>query len=283
MADSTFQVIGYWDNNEKQSYTITNEKYKIINSDTTSREFLKYDVDITIIDSTANSYTIEWFYRDYSIDTDNQFVKKLLSINEDMKVVIKTDELGTVLEVVNWEELRDYIHSSTAMLKREFETIPKMDAIVNQVDGMFNTKKAIETVAIQEIRQFYKFHGGKYKLGEVINARIQSPNQYGGDPFDTDLTISLDEINPDYNDSVIRMKQAIDSEQLTEATFTYLSSMASTLEASLPKREKFSPLKNQSWMASRIHDSGWIIFTSETKEVSMENTVRIEERIIELQ
>ena len=157
MVDSTVQVIGYWDNNEKQSYTITNEKYKIIDSDTASREFLKYDVDITIIDSTANSYTIEWFYRDYSLDTENQLVKRLLSINEDTKVVIKTDELGAVVEVVNWEEIRDYIHSSTAMLKSEFESIPKMDAIVYQVDGMFSTKEAIETVAIQEIRQFYKF------------------------------------------------------------------------------------------------------------------------------
>ena len=30
MADSTVQVIGYWKNNEKESYTITFEKYKII-------------------------------------------------------------------------------------------------------------------------------------------------------------------------------------------------------------------------------------------------------------
>ena len=91
-----------------------------------------------------------------------------------------------------------------------------MDQIVNQVNGMFNTKKSIETIAIQEIRQFYKFHGGKYKLGEVINAQIQSPNQYGGTPFDTDLTLSLDEISQEYNDSLIRMKQKIDSEQLTD-------------------------------------------------------------------
>lgn len=282
MADSTVQVIGYWDNNEKQSYRISYDKYKLINVDTTSREYLRYDVDITIIDSTANSYTIEWLYRDYSVNTDNLVIQKLLSITEDLKVVIKTDELGVILEVINWEEIKNYIYTSTAMLKKEFIDTPKIDNIINQFEGMFSTKQAIETLAIKEIRQFYRFHGGKYKLGEVINAQIKSPNHYGGNPFDTDLTISLDEINPEDNDSIIRMKQAVDSKQLTDATFIYLSNMASTLDTPLPKGNEFSPLKNESWTASRIHGSGWIIYAVETKEVSMDNALRVEERKIEI-
>lgn len=59
MQDSSVQVVGYWNKNETQSYTITDEKYKVQNGDTTAREFYKFDVDITIIDSTADSYTIE--------------------------------------------------------------------------------------------------------------------------------------------------------------------------------------------------------------------------------
>ena len=79
------------------------------------------------------------------------------------------------------------------------------------------------------------------------------------------------------------MKQAIDSEQLTDATFAYLSKMASNLDVTLPERKSFSPLTNESWVASKVHGSGWIVNSVETKEVSMENTIRIEERIIEIQ
>ena len=50
----------------------------------------------------------------------------------------------------------------------------------------------------------------------------------------------------------------------------------------MPKKEEFSPLTNQSWVASRIHNSGWIISTVETKEVSMDDALQIEERIIEI-
>src|SRR5690349_4032043 len=92
MEDSTVQAIGYWDKNEKQSYSVNTDKYKLKGEDTTSKENMKYDVEITILDSTAQSYTIEWFYKNFLMDTNSELVKKIMSVAEDMKVIIKTDE-----------------------------------------------------------------------------------------------------------------------------------------------------------------------------------------------
>src|SRR5690606_32017512 len=195
LADSTVQVIGYWDNKEKQTYLVTTEKYKIKNSDTTSTERMTYEVDITIKDSTEKSYTIEWSYKNFNINTDNKFTKKLASISQNMNVIIKTDEMGAFTEVVNWKEVRDYIKSTTNILKKEFKDILKIDEIVNQVIGLFSTKEAIESVAIKDIQQFYTYHGGKYKLGEEITTQMKFPNLYGGQPFDVEVAIQLDEIN----------------------------------------------------------------------------------------
>jgi hypothetical protein len=80
VKDTTVQVIGYWSKQDMQSYNVTYEKYKVKKKDTIAREFIKYEVDIKIIDATANSYTIEWFYKNYSINTENELVKKLTSI-----------------------------------------------------------------------------------------------------------------------------------------------------------------------------------------------------------
>lgn len=82
MADSTVQVIGYWDNKEKQTYSVTYDKYQLKAADTLSKEQINYEVEVTIIDSTAKSYTIEWFYKDFKINSDNQFTKKLASISQ---------------------------------------------------------------------------------------------------------------------------------------------------------------------------------------------------------
>lgn len=283
MIDSTAQVIGYWDKNEKQTYIITHEKFKVKDSDTTSREFYRYAVDMTIVDSTANSYVIDWFYRDYEIQSNNELIQKLSSITEDMTVRIRTDELGAFQEVVNWKEVRDYILKATKLMKKETKSIPNMDKFIKQVEGMYSTKQSIELGAVKEMQQYYTFHGGKYELGEEVNANMQAANLYGGDPFDMKVTLWLDELNPDNNNFIIRMQQTIDSEQLTNATFDYLVKMAETMKVPAPKKEDIPPMTNDIWTASRIHGTGWIIYSVETKEVKAEGVTNFEERIIEIQ
>lgn len=282
MTDSTAQVIGYWDKNEKQSYIVTQEKYKIKDSDTTSRDFYKYAVDITIVDSTANSYIIDWFYKDYEIQSENALIQKLASVTNDMNVRVRTNELGVFQEVINWKDVRDYILKGTRLLKKETKDIPNMDDFIEQLEGMYSTKESIELGAVKEMQQFYTFHGAKYEYGNEYNADMKVASLYGGEPFDTKMTVWLDELNPDDNNFIIRMNQTVNAEQLTNATFDYLVKMAETLKMPAPKREDIPQVSNDTYTASRIHGSGWIIYSIETKETKAEDQTNIEERVIEI-
>lgn len=282
LSDSTVQVIGYWDKNEQQSYSITQEKYKVFQGDTTAREFLKYAVDITVADATADSYTITWFYHDFEVITENPLLKKIAPLAEEMTVTFLTDEYGTVKEVLNWAAIRDYIYKGTRQLKKEMVQIPGMDQLIGQMEEMYSTKASIEAGAIKEIHQYYTFHGARYKLGESIQASVKVPNLYGGDPFDTEVTLWLDEINPDDHNWVMRMQQTIDSKQLTQRTLEYLTKMAEALQIPAPIAEEFPDVTHQTWTASRIHESGWVIYSIETKEVMAEGVLQVEERIIEI-
>lgn len=282
MDDSSVQVVGYWSVNDKQSFDMTYGKYKIKESDTTSREFIKYEVDITIKDSTATSYTIEWLYKNYEIQSDNPLVQKLSKVAEDLAVVIKTDEFGAVQEVVNWEEVRDYIQKATEILKKELKEVPNADQIIGQIMGIYMSKEAIEGNAIKDALQFYTFHGGAYTLNEKVTGQMQIMNNYGGDPFDTEVTLSLDEIDEEDGSSIIRMHQLVNSEQLTNATYGYLQKLGS-FGGQMPSREEFPALTNEVWTASRIHsETGWVTYSIETKQIKAEGTTNIEERIIQL-
>ncbi|MFY0688583.1 MAG: hypothetical protein JXQ90_15515 [Cyclobacteriaceae bacterium] len=282
MADSTVQVIGYWSINDTQSFDVTHEKYKIKEGDTTAREFIQYEIDITIKDSTANSYTIEWFYKNFQMETDNALVQKLTKIAEDLPVLIKTDEFGAVQEVVKWEEVRDYVQKAAKILKKELKKVPNSEQIIAQVMGTYLSKEAIEANAIKDVLQFYTFHGAAYTLNEKLTGQMQMVNNYGEQPFDTDVTISLDEIDETGGTSVIRMYQEIDSKQLTDATYGHLKKLG-TMGEQLPPRDEFPALTNKIWTASRIHaSSGWTTFTLENKEVQAEGTTNIEERIIQI-
>jgi len=281
-SDSTAQVIAYWNKNEKQNYTVTSDKIRIQDGDTISKEFVRYDVDITVQDSTESGYIINWFYHDYYIETDDELVKKLFSLVEDMNIQIRTDELGTFEEVINWEEIRKYILKGTSMMKNEMKDVPRIDKIISQMEEVYSSPKAIEASAINEILQFYYFHGVQYKHWKEYSYDNKLANLYGGQPFDAKVTFWLDEINDVDNNAVYRMQQVVDSDQLTNETFNYLSNLAETMQAPGPVREEFPDMHNETWMASRIHGSGWVLYSIQTKEVIAENVMQIEECIIEL-
>lgn len=281
--DSTVQVIGYWDLNETQSFESSFEKYKIKESDTTFLMKVFYDVDISIKDSTQNSYLIEWYYKNYEIQSDNALVQKLSKVAENLSVLIKTDEFGAFQEVVNWLEIKEYINKSIVIIKNEFKDAPGINKIIEQTSMIYNTKEAIESNAIKDIQQFYNFHGLKYSLGEKLTGEIKKRNNYGGEPFDTKVEYSLDEINFEDGNSVLRMYNSVDSEQLTLATYNYLKELEKISGKNELKLEDIPPLKNETWSANRIHGvTGWPIYSILTKEVSTENTTSIEETIINL-
>ncbi|MEO9964180.1 MAG: hypothetical protein ABJF11_00235 [Reichenbachiella sp.] len=283
MDDSTAQVVGYWSIDDTQSFDVSYEKYRIQNGDTSARDIMKYVVDITIKDSTANSYTIEWFYRDYSSESSNPIVQKLTKLSENLSVLIKTNEYGTILEVINWEEVRDYVQKSTQTLKEELKDMPTGEQIVAQMMATYTTKEAIESNAIKDAQQFYTFHGGAYTLHEEIAAKMQFMNNYGGAPFETDVTLSLDEIDEESSYGIIRMVQEVNSVQLTDATYEYLKKMG-TLGNQLPPRNEFPALTNNIWTTTRFHaGSGWTTYTVETKVVEAEGISNIEERVIQIQ
>lgn len=283
MNDSTISVIGYWDKNEKQTYSVLHEKYKVKEGDTTSREVMKYDVDILIKDSTAKSYTIVWKYKNFETNTDNKFTTKLISISNNLDVVIKTDEMGMVQEVVNWKEIRDYINDALETLRKEFKDVPKIKEITNQVAATFTSKEAIESAAIKDIIQLYSFNGAKYKLNEILKGKQKLPNLYGGEPFDAEFEIELTTIDTATNSAVVRYAQTVDKKQATDETYEYLKKLAKAMNTPEPKREDIPELSIGDWTASNIHGpSGWVLYSVNVREVSSDNILSVDRREMEL-
>jgi hypothetical protein len=282
LKDSTVQTIGYWDKNEKQSYTVTTDKFKLKGADTISKSRIVYDVEITVIDSTANSYTIQWQHRNYRSTSTDKLRKRIDATQQDLKVLIKTNEMGTVEEVLNWQEVRDHIVRTSTLLRKEFSNEPKFEEMMKEVEKLYNSKENIEAIAINDIQQFYMFHGGKYSKSETAEAVIQIPNVFGGKPFDADVVIYLDDINQEDDNYVLRYEQTVDEKQLLTAVTAYITALAKKTGKPVPKDLGIQEMIHQTLVGSRIHDSGWLIYSILTKTVSSEDIVNIEERVIEI-
>ena len=122
----------------------------------------------------------------------------------------------------------------------------------------------------------------KYGLGEKLTGKLETSNNFGGKPYETDVQYSLDEINQTDGNSILRSNEVINSKELTDATYNYLKKIG-TFGKNIPDRKDFPSLTNETSTASRIHgETGWIIYSIETKTVTAEGTTNIEERIMEI-
>jgi hypothetical protein len=282
MEDSSVQVITYWDKGDVTSYTITWHKANLVGEDTTSLETTTYDVDITVLKSTDKSYIVQWHYKNMSTNNDNPTVQQLMNMTKNMKVIYKTNELGIFLEVVNWKDIKQYIQKSIQTLGKDMASNPEFNKALRQMQATYSTKEAIESVAIKDIQQFHTFHGAKYRLGEVVEGQLQLPNIYGTGSIDADFVAYLDEINEEDNNYIMRASQEANKEQLSHAAFEYLTKMSKNLNVTPPQRDDIEELTNITETGSRIHGSGWVIYSIQTVTITSNNVTHLEERIIEI-
>ncbi len=279
-ADATVQAIAYWEKGAKQTYTVSMKTIKLNGLDTTFRELVTYEVEILVLDATADAYTIQWVYRNMATTNSHPMAQKIVNLNNDMRVVFRTDETGVFEEVVNWKEVRDYILKSTKVLRKSFKDIPEMKKKVEFFNQTFSTKEAIESASIKDILQFHLFYGDQYKLGEVEEQQSKVTAFWADESFDVKHTFSLEEINEPANNYVLLGTQSVNEAQMKNALFNYLTEMAKSRNVDGPKREELGDMKNETVATSRIHGSGWIINSVQVTTVTSENSTNIEERSI---
>lgn len=285
MEDSTVQVVAYWNKAEKQTYFLTNEKYQVNASDTLSKLYMQSQVDISILDSTSNSYTVEWAYSNYKIISDNEKLQTLLTeLSKDIKIVIKTDEMGSFQEVVNWKEIGKEMKIMIKKMKKEYKKSPFVLNNLKQLEKKYATKSGIESTVIDEIHLFYVFHGVKYKLKETIEWQEKIPNIYFEGDFDAECVAYLDKLEPENNIFTLRMMREVNHEQIREATYRYLQEMAkkNNLTFSL-KKEDLNNLSIDLSTVSVLHELGWPVFSSQVKTVISGTSISVDKISVEIQ
>jgi hypothetical protein len=279
--DSSAQVISYWNIGEKYEYAVEYQKLKIKDQDTTSNETITYEVEVSVIDSTSNGYTVRWFYKNYETNSENPIVKKLVSASENIGIDIQLDELGTILGVANWEEVRDYMSRAFDTLVADVPDIPELNKMIANMKSLYATKESIEATAIQDAQQFHNFHGGKFTLNEKVTGVLPSPNLYNPEkPFDTEVSVVLEDLDQENNEFRIRSINIVDSEQLTETTYQYVTKMFKDLNQEIIPREEFQNLTNTIETVSRIHNTGWLLESILWKEVMSDGRTNLEIRTI---
>ena len=144
LNDSTAQVVAYWSKGDSYDYLYDYYKYNIQGKDTISWERTISKINITVIDSTENSYTLQAVY-----DTPNAIRSGSDSISRELTsrisrtfgndtVIVETNELGTIKRLVNFDQLRSrYLKAAEMSMEDDY----------GMIDGIINNGPKQPTVA----------------------------------------------------------------------------------------------------------------------------------------
>lgn len=281
--DSSVQVITYWDLGEVYEYEVSLQKMKYTESDTLSTETISYEVEVSVIDSTKDSYVVRWLYKNYKTNSSDPIYQKIMMNSNNISVEIQLNELGIIESVVNWKEIRDHITTTIDSIKVQYKDAPEVDQVFEHVYKLYATKASIEATAIKDVQQFHNFCGAKYNLKEQLTLEADVPNLFiPTQPFKSNIFVELEEMDSENNQYYIRSIHEINSEQLTQVTYNYLKQMHEAAGKKMMAREDFKPLYNTTEILSRIHNTGWVLESTLWKEVTSDGITNMEVRTIQM-
>lgn len=282
LNEGTVYAIAHWKMGEVKDYKVAEVEVSTIKEDTIGFDNLVYDVQVKVVDSTSVGYILEWTRKNLEFSAKNILDAQLRGILAEIPILIKTNVYGTNIEVLNWEDLAaKVVHDCNALLV-QYHDQPANEQKIKKTLKLFANKESIQDQCVLDVQQMFVYHGAKYLLGETVKTDLKVLNNYGGDPLDATAALVLDEILPQNGTFIVKSFQNINPQQLKAVTYDYISKL--NIEGQdLPQYEDFPTITKQIWGGAEIHaNSGWVIYSQESQQVSNGESITTDERIIEI-
>jgi hypothetical protein len=173
--DSAVNCIANWKLGDTKIYSIVRERNTLDSAGKNSTFKLTYEAWVTVLDSTAKSYTIKWVFHLPKQAIIPLALSDSLPVYNGMSMIFKITDVGGFIELLNWEEVRNaYIRMMELSLPKKMDSTE--EAIVHASKNLFNSKEMVESSLIQEIQLFHVPYGYKFSTVETTaETRIANP------------------------------------------------------------------------------------------------------------
>ena len=275
VADSTVQVITYWDKHEKMIYDIATSKAKVKGNDTIFTQKANFKVDIEVLDSTATSYTVQWKYKDYVSLLSDESAELLANLYNGLTIKFTTDELGTFDKLLNWKEIKEHNERVFSGLQGKTNS---QEILGKMLRKQFSSQQAIEEHSIKEIQLFHSFNGIGMKEGEVIEENV-SKETFIGESVNSDITVELTEIDYENNTYIIKYWEDFEGESVIKLINSLFPFFKDEFEKSIG-----DDMYLNDFMGANIHETGWPLYLIYERTLSFdENHMYYEQCTISLE
>lgn len=206
----TVDVIGWFGKSDTVTYWIHNTSWKINDTDTVRTGLVSTKVRITVVDSTADGYKMDYTFLEIPTDTmsdtpegklQKRLIEKLKRKIIGTSVHFETDECGRITRYSNLDQIKKQAKSlfddaMKEMLRTpEIKTLKKMGFDVKDYAGKVDADKLVEEY-ISELNLLFLNHGLSMPLGEITEHEDATETQYENTSY---RSVSVDEDDGAYH------------------------------------------------------------------------------------
>ena len=206
--------VSYWSIGDSYNFKISKIKKQWKEGKLTKDQKQDYIANFKVIDSTENSYTINWSYEN-DLGNTYKIPEKLLDRFSKYKITeikYKTSEVGYLIEILNWKEVGDTMNS---MIVDIIEVLGdkdemKKDALktaLQPIKQIFSSKQGVEQIVLKELQYFHFPMGLEYDITEPLLYDDELPNMLGGRPIKAKAKLYFE--NVDFEESFCVIKQEL--------------------------------------------------------------------------
>ena len=206
--------VSYWSIGDSYNFKISKIKKQWKEGKLTKDQKQDYIANFKVIDSTENSYIINWSYEN-DLGNTYKIPEKLLDRFSKYKITeikYKTSEVGYLIEILNWKEVGDTMNS---MIVDIIEVLGdkdemKKDALKTALQPfkqIYSSKQGVEQLVLKELQYFHFPMGLEYDITEPLLYDDELPNMLGGRPIKTKAKLYFE--NVDFEESFCVIKQEL--------------------------------------------------------------------------
>lgn len=215
--------VSYWSIGDSYDFKVTKINQQWKEGKLTKDQKQEYIANFTVIDSTENSYTINWSYENDLGSTYN-IPEKLLDKFSKYKLTTikyKTSEVGDLLEILNWKEVGEIMNN---MFDDIIEVLGKNDKKKQDVlktamqpfKQIYSSKQGVEQLVLKELQYFHFPMGLEYDITEPLFYEEELPNMFGGKPIKAKAKLYFENVDFEESFCVITQEMSLDPNDTKE-------------------------------------------------------------------
>ncbi len=188
LSPNTVTTVSYWNLGESAQYKVKTSAQSFRGDGQKPKESseINYTFDLKVTDSTEDSYVLEMKYGKF-ISGEKKKKKdavfdKLSSLQEGMKIIYRTDELGAFDTILNLPELKeqllDNLGKSKEIILQEAKNPEDRKLYENALDEMISNFQEIENIEalfMTDIIPLHGYAGIQMELSKAIDVELDYP------------------------------------------------------------------------------------------------------------